>query len=108
MSPRRRAEPGEVLIQQDAREHHVILLHAGISKVTVLTGEGVEALLGIRVGGDLVGEMSALNDQPRSATVTACTPLTYSVIHRPQLQAFLERQPGAALALVGMVSDRLR
>ncbi|UWZ59291.1 Crp/Fnr family transcriptional regulator [Dactylosporangium aurantiacum] len=108
MTPRRRAEPGDVLISQGARERHVILLHAGITKVTVLTSEGVESLLAIRVGGDLIGEMSALNDLPRSATATACTPMTYSVIGRGQLQAFLEQQPSAALALAGMVADRLR
>jgi CRP/FNR family cyclic AMP-dependent transcriptional regulator len=108
MTPCRRAEPGDVLISQGATERHVVLLHAGISKVTALTTEGVESLLAIRVGGDLIGEMSALNDLPRSATVTACTPLAFSVIGRAQLQAFLEQQPGAALALAGMVADRLR
>ncbi|MEV6929468.1 Crp/Fnr family transcriptional regulator [Dactylosporangium sp. NPDC051485] len=108
MAPRRRAEPGDVLIHQGALEHHVILLHGGISKVTALTSDGAEALLAIRVGGDLVGEMSALNDRPRSATVTACTPLAYSVIRRPHLQTFLARHPAAALALAGMVADRLR
>ncbi|MEV0131181.1 Crp/Fnr family transcriptional regulator [Dactylosporangium sp. NPDC050688] len=108
MTPRRRAAPGDVLISQGARDRHVILLHTGISKVTVLTSEGVESLLAIRVGGDLIGEMSALNDLPRSATATACTPMTYSVIGRAQLRAFLEQQPSAALALAGMVADRLR
>ncbi|UWP83128.1 Crp/Fnr family transcriptional regulator [Dactylosporangium fulvum] len=85
-----------------------MLLHSGILKVTVLTSDGAESLLAIRIGGDLVGEMSALNDLPRSATVAACTPSVYSVIHRQQLHTFLERQPGAALALAGMVADRLR
>ncbi|MET7420411.1 Crp/Fnr family transcriptional regulator [Dactylosporangium sp. NPDC005555] len=108
MAPRRRAQPGDVLISQGAEERHVLLLQAGVAKVTALTAEGVESLLAIRVGGDLIGEMSALNDLPRSATVTACTPLAFSVIRRPQLRAFLEQQPSAALALAGMVADRLR
>ncbi|GAA3232483.1 Crp/Fnr family transcriptional regulator [Dactylosporangium siamense] len=108
MTPRRRAEPGDVLISQGAVERHVILLHSGISKVTVLTAEGVDSLLAIRVSGDLIGEMSALNDLPRSATATACTPLVYSVIRRSRFQTFLEHQPSAALALAGMVADRLR
>ncbi|MER7273467.1 Crp/Fnr family transcriptional regulator [Dactylosporangium sp. NPDC000244] len=108
MSPRRRIEPGDVLIHQGALERHVILMHNGIAKVTALTSDGAESLLAIRVGGDLVGEMSALNDLPRSATVAACTPVVYSVIHRPQLHKFLECQPGAAVALAGMVADRLR
>jgi len=108
IAPRRRAEPGDVLIHQGALEHHVVLLHSGISKVTVLTSDGAEALLAIRIGGDLVGEMSALNDRPRSATVAACTRSVYSVIHRQHLRTFLQRHPGAALALAGMVADRLR
>ena len=50
---------------------------------------------------------SALSDRPRSATVTACTAVHYSVIHRPQLRTFLEASPGAAMARAGMFADRL-
>ncbi|MFB9447468.1 Crp/Fnr family transcriptional regulator [Dactylosporangium vinaceum] len=108
IAPRRRAEPGDILIHQGALDRYVVLLQGGVFKVTALTSDGSESLLAIRVGGDLVGEMSALNDLPRSATVAACTESVYSVIHRRQLQTFLERQPSAALALAGMVADRLR
>ena len=108
LGSRRRAAPGDILLHQGARENHVILLHDGISKVTMLTGDGSESLLAIRVSGDLIGEMSALNDRPRSATVTTCTTTSYSTIRRGQLQTYLAQWPEAALALAGMVADRLR
>ncbi|WP_246002109.1 Crp/Fnr family transcriptional regulator [Allorhizocola rhizosphaerae] len=108
LGSRRRAAPGDTLLHQGVPENHVILLHAGITKVTVLTSGGSESLLAIRVTGDLLGEMSALNDRPRSATVTACTATTYSVIPRAHFQTYLVKWPEAALALAGVVADRLR
>jgi CRP-like cAMP-binding protein len=97
-----------VLLWQGASGSHVVLLRQGFAKVTVNTAGGREALLGLRVAGDLVGEMSALNRQPRSATVTSCTPGRVSLIQKPELRAFLVRYPWAALELTGMVADRLR
>ncbi|MEW2379935.1 cyclic nucleotide-binding domain-containing protein [Micromonospora sp. NPDC047812] len=51
-----------------------MLLEEGLTKVTVSLPDGRAALLALRVGGDLVGEVSALNDRPRSASVTTCGP----------------------------------
>lgn len=99
---------GETLLQQGAQETHVILLHKGITKVWCTTREGHESLLAIRVSGDLIGEMSALNDRPRSATVTACVDCRASVILRSRFQEYLAGRPDAALQLAGMVAERLR
>jgi CRP/FNR family transcriptional regulator, cyclic AMP receptor protein len=104
----RLAGPGEVLLRQGDRESHVVLLRDGFVKVTVGTAEGREALLGIRMGGDILGEMSALNGRPRSATVTTCTPAYVSTIGQDQLRKFLLRRPDGALVLAGVVADRLR
>lgn len=108
LGAQRRAPAGERLLRQGARDTHVILLREGFAKVSCVTSDGYEALLAIRAAGDLVGEFAALNSRPRSATVTACTPCRVSVIHRPELHAFLVTYPEAAMALAGMVADRLR
>ncbi|MGW0507313.1 Crp/Fnr family transcriptional regulator [Micromonospora sp. NPDC003241] len=105
---RRRVPAGQILIHEGLRESHLILIEDGLTKVTAALADGRTALLSLRVGGDLVGEMSALNDQPRSATVTACGPARYSVIPSDRFRAFLKGHPDAALELAAMVSDRLR
>ncbi|QKW13311.1 Crp/Fnr family transcriptional regulator [Verrucosispora sp. NA02020] len=105
---RRRVPAGQILIHEGLRESHLILIEEGLTKVTAALADGRTALLSLRVGGDLIGEMSALNDQPRSATVTACGPARYCVIPSDRFRTFLKGHPDAALELAAMVSDRLR
>ncbi len=104
----RRMSPGEILILQGSEESHLVLLRRGLAKVTASLPNGRTTLLAIRFGGDLVGEMSALDGKPRSATVTACGTALVNVIPLEQFKLFLRRHPDAALELVAMVADRLR
>ncbi|XTZ18063.1 Crp/Fnr family transcriptional regulator [Micromonospora echinospora] len=105
---RRQVDAGQIVIHEGYRESHLVLLEDGLTKVTATLPEGRSALLALRVGGDLVGEMSALNDAPRSATVTTCRPTRYTVIRPDRFKLFLRDHPDAALELAAMVSDRLR
>src|SRR5689334_3768747 len=70
--------------------------------------DGRHALLDVRVSGDVVGEISALNGTPRSATVTTCRDSTIRIIERDDFRAFLRDHPDAAMAMAGIVADRLR
>ncbi|WP_434743752.1 Crp/Fnr family transcriptional regulator [Micromonospora sp. SH-82] len=99
---------GQILLHEGADGSHLILLAGGLTKVTVALPDGRSALLSLRVGGDLIGEMSALNNKPRFATVTTCGTTRYWVIQREQLYGFLRTRPQAALELAAMMSDRLR
>ncbi|MFG1764192.1 Crp/Fnr family transcriptional regulator [Micromonospora parva] len=105
---RRQVPAGQIVIHEGIRESHLVLLEEGLTKVTASLPDGRSALLSLRVGGDLVGEMSALNNEPRSATVTTCGPARYSVIQPDRFKQFLKDHPDAALELAAMVSDRLR
>lgn len=99
---------GYVLLREGGAGSHVVLLRDALAKVTAATSNGRSTLLGIRVSGDLVGEMSVLSDEPRSATVTACGPSWVSVIPRRDFHPYLEAHPDAAVQLTAMVSKRLR
>jgi CRP/FNR family cyclic AMP-dependent transcriptional regulator len=100
--------PRHSILREGQRESHVVLLHQAVAKVTAAMRDGRQALLAIRVSGDIVGEISALNGTPRSATVTSCGRSLLAVIHREEFRAFLRRNPDAALAIAGMEADRLR
>ncbi|MDX3761611.1 MULTISPECIES: Crp/Fnr family transcriptional regulator [Streptomyces] len=89
-------------------DRHVLLLLSGFAKVTARVENGESSLLAITAAGDTVGEMAALDEAPRSATVTACGPLTARVVRQSELQGLLMRRPEVATALTGMVSKRLR
>src|SRR3954471_6539582 len=71
LSVQRQFAPGRVVLREGDRETHVELLITGFVKVTTSV-DGFETLLGIRVPGEVVGEVGALTGAPRNATVTAC------------------------------------
>ncbi|MEV3870680.1 Crp/Fnr family transcriptional regulator [Streptomyces sp. NPDC049906] len=101
--------PGEVLIREGDRSNHVVLLRSGFVKVTARRENGHESLLAIRVGGDIVGEMAAMDDGAvRSATVTACGDIAASVVRESDFQLFLNRNSEAARAVNRIVVRRLR
>jgi len=109
----RRYEPGSVLIRQGGRGTHVYLLESasrGTSacvKITAAAENGTEILLGIRAAGDIVGELAVLGKRPRTATVTACSPVIGHPIPAEVFLAFLGRRPRAWHAVSLMIADRL-
>jgi flavin reductase (DIM6/NTAB) family NADH-FMN oxidoreductase RutF len=67
---------------------------------------GRTAVLG---AGDLIGEIEVLDGGPRIATITAYGgPVRVLEVARADLLAALEREPGAALALVAVLASRFR
>ena len=58
--------------------------------------------------GDSIGEMSLIDRQPRSATVTAETPLTLLVLDSRSFSALLDDVPELAKKLLVAMSARLR
>lgn len=97
-----------VLIRQGAHEDYAVLLTKGLAKVVVDTENGHEALLAIRVGGDLVGEMASLERKPRAATVISCVKTSARLIPADLFAAFLKRHPHALYEVTRMLSERLR
>jgi CRP/FNR family transcriptional regulator, cyclic AMP receptor protein len=86
----------------------VIALVVGWAKVVSSTAEGGRALLGLRFGGDLVGEQSALECRPRSASVVAAGLVQARVPSRHDFLSFLMDWPEAGVALGQMLSAKLR
>ncbi|MGP4112120.1 Crp/Fnr family transcriptional regulator [Streptomyces sp. 4N509B] len=98
----------EALIREGDCSTHVVLLRTGVTKVTAHLDNGNEVLLAIRVGGDLVGEMAAMDAAPRSATVSACGVVEAIVIENDDLQRFLQMYPEVARSIASMMAERLR
>lgn len=97
-----------VLLRQGDEGRHLLLLVRGVVKITATSESGTDILLGIRVAGDIVGEMAAFEDRPRSGTVLACGEVAARIIPLPVLERFLARHPGAMKPLMAMLSARLR
>lgn len=100
--------PGTVLIREEAQSTSVLILLDGVVKVTGRTQDQREALLAVRVGGDLVGEFGALDGKPRSATVTTCGTLVCRLVTRSDFLAALTADAVLAQAVSRSVVDKLR
>jgi CRP/FNR family cyclic AMP-dependent transcriptional regulator len=77
-------------------------------KVYSTTASGKDVVLAVRGPGALVGELSALDEEPRSASIVALDPVEAAVLSPADFRGFLIERPAAALALLGMLSRRLR
>jgi CRP/FNR family transcriptional regulator, cyclic AMP receptor protein len=99
---------GAALFNERAPGDAVFVLLSGRVKLSCVTEAGREALLGIREPGDLIGEMSAIDGAPRSATAIALEPVEVLTVSRDAFVGFLDRTPGVALVLLRMIAPRLR
>ncbi|PRY00707.1 Crp/Fnr family transcriptional regulator [Allonocardiopsis opalescens] len=99
---------GQTLIRQGESTTQVIVLLDGYVKITGAGDEGRVTFLAIRVGGDLVGELAALDGDPRLATVTAGGAVLGRVITRDDFRRFLTANPGAGETIISSISAKLR
>ncbi len=104
----RRFRTGNFLFTEGDRSEHVAVIRSGRVKVASYTAEGRELLLAVRGPGDLLGELSALDAQPRSASVGAIEPVEAVMIPADRFRHFLEDHPRVALLLIEMLIWRLR
>ena len=65
---------GEVILREGERFDWVVVLRAGRVKVASNTASGSEVVLALRGPGALLGEVSAIDRAPVSATVTSTPP----------------------------------
>jgi CRP/FNR family cyclic AMP-dependent transcriptional regulator len=105
---RRTFERGAAIFHQHGMPERVLILTAGCVKLSRLSDDGKEVILAIRGPGDLVGEMSAIDNRPRSATATALDHVEAIALSADQFVRFLEQHPRVALAVTRMLGARLR
>ncbi len=97
------AEPGEVIIEQGAEESWMFVLIDGVASVEV-SGATVATL----EPGAMIGELAALDPEPRSATVRATSPsLLFRLDHEAMREVMLD-QPDLMFGFITMLVRRLR
>ena len=104
----RRHATGTALFREREPGDCVLVLLSGRVKLVTVTRDGQEVVLAVRQPGDLIGEMSALDGEDRTATAISLEPVEARAITVPDFIAFLESTPGAALALARLLCVRLR
>jgi CRP/FNR family cyclic AMP-dependent transcriptional regulator len=101
---------GDALLREGHAAADVLFLLDASVKVTAQLGTGGQALLAIRVGGDIVGEIAAMDGGNRTATVSNFGHDAAIAVRlaRSELRDLLGRYPDAAITLAQAVSRKLR
>src|SRR5436309_2922047 len=108
-----RYSPGSVLISQGEKGLGLFIISKGTVQITRKNSpDGAEQVLATAGIADIIGEMSLLDDMPRSATITALDEVTVLVLpkgdFRTILRSILSRDPDVGLDLLAVLSRRLR
>lgn len=96
-----------ILFEDDPGDALYVVL-SGRVKVVLVGEDGREVILSILSDGEFFGEMSLIDDQPRSAHVIAMETSNLLVLRRQDFQMCLEEAPRIAVSLLKGLTHRLR
>jgi CRP/FNR family cyclic AMP-dependent transcriptional regulator len=104
----RRYRAGEIVFNQGDHGDAMFIVAEGQLNI-FLPGEASRRISLKDIGrGEFFGELALFDDQPRSASVLATTEAVVLELDRATLSTYLEQRPRAAMAILKMITARLR
>ncbi|MFI6703588.1 Crp/Fnr family transcriptional regulator [Streptomyces sp. NPDC050509] len=100
--------PGEAMLRERDTTTFVLALRSGWSVVSVDTDRGARLILALRGAGEVVGDLAAFDQGPRSATVTALGRVEATAVSGERFRSFLAARPHATSLIMRQLSARLR
>jgi CRP/FNR family cyclic AMP-dependent transcriptional regulator len=97
-----------IVVRAGEAADRMYLVIGGRFKVALGDDQGREVILGILGAGDAFGEMSLIDDAPRSASVTSLEPCEVLVLGRSTFRRFLEADFMLCLSVMRCLIDRVR
>ena len=107
MSDIQRFKKGATIIHEGAAGSFAYLIVSGAVEVSKNVGDE-KLILSRLVKGSIFGEMSLVDDKPRSATVIALEDTEVRVITREDFESMLEKNPRGVIPLLKQVFNRVR
>lgn len=107
MASQLKLSPNQVLLKEGEHSNHMYWVQGGQLVVTKKRGNE-DVILGHIYSGELVGEISFLDKEPRSATVKAVTECDLIQIPHETLNSIFGTQPKWLEILVKTLAERLR
>ena len=99
---------GAVVVTEGDVPRGLYLVLSGRLKVFLNDDEGREVVLAIEESGSAFGEISLLDEEPRSASVAAIEPCELVIIGKEALLDFLQRNPELSLAMIRSLAALVR
>ncbi|MCG3140724.1 MAG: Adaptive-response sensory-kinase SasA [Anaerolineae bacterium] len=100
-------QPGELLIREGENGDTMYIILDGSLQIRKRARDG-EIVLAERGAGEVIGEMSVLDQAPRVASVIALTPVHALAIDQETFMALLDWSPTAARAILRTFAQRIR
>ena len=104
----RRFEPDEILVDFDDLSTDIYFLLSGEVRVLIRTQSGKEVILGEMRGGQLFGELAAIDGVKRSANVTALTRGEVGIMPSAVFRELVFASPPVADRLLRLLAGRVR
>ena len=104
----KRFEANSLIIKDNTKINGVYILKTGICQVYSLEQDGKEFIFTHLHSGEVVGEMSSLDDKPSSANVKAITDCEIHFIEKEKFINFFIKNPNFAINLTKIIINRLR
>jgi CRP/FNR family transcriptional regulator, cyclic AMP receptor protein len=101
-------DPGSLVVDFDDVSTDVFFIVSGAVRAVVRTAGGREVILGDMKAGDIFGEMAAIDDAPRSASISV---LNRALVARMGGATFIEaatHSPNVARRLMQVLTERVR
>ncbi len=84
------------------------LLRSGVVKAAVIARDGQERLLAVLGPGAMIGELSLIDDEPRSATISALKPCRLMHLTKPAFFRLADNNPQVYRRALKLLAHRLR
>ena len=104
----RKLPPDTVLMHEGDPTNHVLVLLSGWVRVYRTTPDGQVVLLALRGPGDVIGDIAAMMDVPRTATVDSMQEAGFVQFRHDEFLACVHERPALSLALLKQMAARLR
>jgi CRP-like cAMP-binding protein len=108
LGPRRTFVTGSTILAEGELANRVGIAIDGLMKLTATQSDGHRTVLALRGAGELLGEMSALDGGPRTASVEALVPCCVQLVQADEFIRFMNAHPSASLAVIRTLVARLR
>lgn len=97
----------DVVFHADESGDVFCLIREGQVKVTMISPEGKEIILSLLAPGDFFGEMALLDEERRSASVRATSPMRLMVMTRQEFHSMISAVPALDERIRAKVAERL-
>jgi CRP/FNR family cyclic AMP-dependent transcriptional regulator len=98
---------GVKLFDEGSKSRHMAIIVDGRVQIQKFTFEEETKVLASLGRGKVIGEMSVIDGEPRSAAAVANAPTTLLIMHQKQYDALVEERPDVAVRLLCKIAKSL-